>query len=262
MKWNINELEESFAGKAFGYRLHYYAKIGSTNDEAFHLGLAGAPEGTAVLADTQTKGRGRFQRSWHSPAGANIYTSVILRPSLKITESSQIPIMAGVAVADALERYCSGKISLKWPNDVLVHEKKIAGILSQARMMGNHLDFIVLGIGINVNMRHELFPEKICGTATSLILEAGREIRREDVLISLYENLEKWYKQLTQKGFGSVKFKWLSMTSMIGRNVQVAFKNETVVGKATEIDDDGSLILLTDGNKKITVSSGDATMKR
>lgn len=262
MNWNLKELEEGRAGKIVGWKIYYYSETGSTNDEAFNLGIAGAPEGTVVVADSQLKGRGRFQRSWHSPAGTNIYTSVILRPSLKISESSRIPVMAGVAVGDVLDRYCPGSISLKWPNDILVNEKKVSGILSQAKITAKRIDFIVLGIGINVNMKKELFPEDIRDTATSLALEAGREIARQDVLISLYENLEKWYKQLTLNGFGSVKSRWLRMTSMIGRNVQVVFKDEIIEGKATDMDDNGSLILMVNENKTIQISAGDATVKK
>jgi BirA family transcriptional regulator, biotin operon repressor / biotin---[acetyl-CoA-carboxylase] ligase len=260
MDWNLKILEERLAGKIFGRKIYYYSETGSTNDEAFSLGKACAPEGTGVIADSQSGGKGRFGRSWHSPRGANIYTSVILRPQMESSEISRIPIMAGVAVAEVLDAFCPGKISLKWPNDVLLNDKKVCGILSTAKITAGKIDFIVLGIGINVNMSGNQFSEEIRDSATSLFVETGRELSREELIISLYENLEKWYKQLTQKEFGCIKEKWLNLTPMIGQDVQVVFQDEIIAGKAAGIDDDGSLILMAGGNKEIKVSAGDATI--
>ena len=168
--------------------------------------------------------------------------------------------MAGIAVAEVLDKYYPSKIKLKWPNDVLLNNKKVCGILSQAKIAGKEIDFIVLGIGINVNIKHNELPLEICDSATSLIMETGREISRQELIISLYENLTKWYKQLLKKGFGSIREKWLSLTPMIGQTVQVMFYEETVSGQAIGLDEDGSLILLTDKNETIRISAGDATI--
>jgi len=260
MNFNEETLKKSLAGKCFGHQLYYFTETGSTNDEAFSLGLAGAPQGTVVIADSQTKGKGRMQRLWHSPKNSNIYTSVILRPPVQPSKASQIPIAAGVAVAEVLETYCPDKVRLKWPNDVLVEGKKVCGILAQMKTFADAVDFVVLGIGINVNLSREQFPRDIQEIATSLAVETGREISRLELIISLYENLEKCYKKLLQKGFGPIKEKWLELAPMIGRTVQVTFKDETLEGKATGLDDDGSLILLTEGAKEIKVSAGDATI--
>jgi BirA family transcriptional regulator, biotin operon repressor / biotin---[acetyl-CoA-carboxylase] ligase len=260
MNFNEESLKNNLAGKLFGHNLYYYSEAGSTNDEAFSLGLAGAPEGTVVIADSQNKGKGRMQRLWHSPSGSNIYTSVILRPQMQLSKASQIPMLAGVAVAETLETYCPDKVQLKWPNDVLISGKKVCGILAQMKTSADAIDFVVLGIGINVNLSREQFPPDIQKIATSLAIEAGREISRLELIISLYENLEKCYKQLLQIGFGPIKEKWLELSPMIGQTVQVIFKDETVEGKATGLDDDGSLILIIEGNKEIKVSAGDATI--
>lgn len=260
MDWNLDVLEKRLAGKLFGHKLFYYSETESTNDEAFSLGIAGTPEGTVVIADSQSRGKGRLQRSWYSPAGGNIYTSVILRPQRESSQTSQIPIMAGVAIAEVLEDYCPDKIKLKWPNDILIDEKKVCGILTQARITAKEIDFVVLGMGINVNIGRNQLPKEIRDSATSLSMETGREILRLELIIDLYENLAKWYKQLLQKGFGRIKEKWLSLTPMIGEMVQVKFQEEAVSGKAIGLDDDGSLILLTSGNKEVKVSAGDATI--
>jgi BirA family transcriptional regulator, biotin operon repressor / biotin---[acetyl-CoA-carboxylase] ligase len=260
MYLNQEELKQNLAGKFIGHWLHYYEEIGSTNDEAFRLGVAGAPEGTALIAESQSAGKGRMQRVWHSPAGANIYTSVILRPTFEPSRAPQISIVAGVAVAETLNAYCPGKVWLKWPNDVLIGGKKICGILAQMKMAISAIDFVVVGIGINVNLKHEEFPRDIQEIATSLALETGREISRLELIISLYENMAKWYRDLTQNGFGSIKEKWLGLSSMIGQPVSVMFRQEAVSGKAIGLDDDGSLILLTVGNAIVKVTAGDTTI--
>jgi BirA family transcriptional regulator, biotin operon repressor / biotin---[acetyl-CoA-carboxylase] ligase len=260
MDWNEDLLRKSLTGKLIGHKLYYFPQTGSTNDEAFRLGVAGLPEGTAVIADSQTKGRGRMARVWHSPAGSNIYTSLILRPQLKPAAAPQISLVAGVAVAELLEQYCCGQVELKWPNDVLVTGKKICGILAQMKTVGEDVDFIVVGIGINVNIRLNQFPVEIRDTVMSLRSETGQEINRHDVIISLYENFAKWYKKLLQNGFAAIKEKWLHLAPMIGQDVQIMLQNEKIVGKALDLADDGSLIVLMADNEKLKISAGDATI--
>ncbi|MEQ8254235.1 MAG: biotin--[acetyl-CoA-carboxylase] ligase, partial [Smithellaceae bacterium] len=133
MDWNEDFLRKSLTGKLIGHKLYYVPQTGSTNDDAYLLGVEGMPEGTVVLADSQTSGKGRMARVWHSPAGSNIYTSIVLRPSLQPADAPQISLVAGVAVAELLEGYCSGRVELKWPNDVLVGGRKICGILAQMK---------------------------------------------------------------------------------------------------------------------------------
>ncbi|MEN6508714.1 MAG: biotin--[acetyl-CoA-carboxylase] ligase [Smithella sp.] len=260
MSLNSESLKKNLAGKMIGHRLHYYKDIGSTNDEAFRLGEEGAPEGTVLIAESQSSGRGRMQRIWYSPPGANIYTSMILRPPVGTIQATQIPIAAGVAVAETINEFCPGKASIKWPNDVLIGGKKVCGILAQMKMSGQTVDFIVVGIGINVNLAREQYPHDIQEIATSLAIEAGREISRPDLIIRLYENMAKWYRELTRNGFSAVRERWLNLSEMIGKTVSVMFQNETVSGKAVGLDEDGSLILMTANNQKLTVSAGDATI--
>ncbi len=260
MNLKVESLKHQLAGKFIGHQLHYYEEIGSTNDEGFRLGIQGASEGTVLIAESQNAGKGRMQRVWHSPAGANIYTSIILRPKFETVRAPQISIAAGVAVAETLNHYCQGKVQLKWPNDVLIGGKKVCGILAQMKMSAGAIDFVVLGIGINVNLSSEQFPSDIQAIATSLAIETGREISRLELIIRLYENLTKWYKQLLQNGFSPIKEKWLSRSSMIGKPVSVLFREEAVSGTAIGLDDDGALILLAAGNKEMKVSAGDATI--
>lgn len=260
MNLNPESLKQNLAGKFIGHELHYFEETGSTNDDAFRLGLSGAPEGTVVIAESQNAGKGRMQRVWHSPAGASIYTSIVLRPSFETTRATQIPIAAGVAVAETLNPCCQGRARLKWPNDVLIGGKKVCGILAQMKMVEAGIDFVVVGIGINVNLRNEQFPNDIREIATSVASEAGHEISRPELIIRLYENLTKWYKNLMNCGFEPVRDVWLRQTPMIGQAVQVMFHEEVVSGTAIGLDDDGSLILQTEANQTLRVSAGDASI--
>lgn len=260
MPLNEASLKKHLAGKFIGHSLHYYEEVGSTNDEAFRLGARGASEGTALIAECQSAGRGRMRRTWHSPPGANIYTSVILRPRFEPERAPQISLAAGVAVAETLDHYCPGKVFLKWPNDAQIGGKKVCGILTQMKTAAGVIDFVVVGIGVNVNCNLEKFPEDIRTMATSLSAETGREASRLELIILLYENLAKCYRELAQNGFAPLRKKWLERTAMIGKPVSVLFGNETVSGVAADLDEDGSLVIQTDGNKKVKVAAGDATV--
>lgn len=243
-----------------GHSIHYYKEIGSTNDEAFRLGSAGAPHGTALIAEGQSAGKGRMQRIWHSPPGVNVYTSVILRPSFELARAPQLSLAAGVAVAETLEACCPGRIALKWPNDALIGGKKVCGILSQMKMKASAIDFVVLGIGINVNLTREQFPPDIREVATSIAVETGRKTDLDSLINRLYENLTKWYSTLVSRGFEPVRQTWLGLAPMIGQTVSIRFGEEEVSGTAEGIDDDGSLILKTKTNSILRASAGDATI--
>lgn len=253
-------LSKNHAGRPIGHKIYFYEQTGSTNDDAFGLGSEGQPHGTVVIADTQTTGRGRMSRSWHSPPGANIYTSILLRPEFTPARAPQISIAAGVAVAETLHKYCPDKVQLKWPNDVLIAGKKICGILSQMKLSAEAIDFVVVGIGINVNMVKGQLPEELRETATSLSIETGHELARSELIICLFENMAKWYRKLTEEGFDPVKNKWLSLSPMIGWPVTVRFHDETISGRAAGLGDDGSLAVVTGSSETIFVSAGDATI--
>ncbi len=258
---NDSEMQFACPSEAvIGHQIHYYKEIGSTNDEAFRLGSAGAPHGTALIAEGQSAGKGRMQRIWHSPPGVNVYTSVILRPSFEPARAPQLSLAAGVAVAETLEAYCAGRIELKWPNDAQIGGKKVCGILSQMKMKASAIDFVVLGIGINVNLTREQFPPDIREIATSIAVETGRKTDLDSLINRLYENLTKWYSTLVSRGFEPVRQTWLGLAPMIGQTVSIRFGEEEVSGTAEGIDDDGSLILKTKTNSILRASAGDATI--
>lgn len=260
MSYDVTFLKESLQNNFFGGHIIYSRDTKSTNEDAFLLALQGAGEGVAVLADSQSKGRGRYGRSWHSPPGKNIYLSVILRPPIGLDEASRIPILAGVAAAETIEYFCTGNVFLKWPNDVFMDNKKVCGILTQLKAAEHQIHFIVLGIGINVNIKAEEFPDELKASATSMLVQNGAFLKREDVIIIFFEKLAKWYKKLLKKGFEDIQSAWLKKTDMIGKKVIINCLGEMISGSAQGIDNRGSLILVNDQNETLTVCAGDATM--
>jgi len=250
MLFNEELLRAFLTTSVFGKQIQLLEKTVSTNNQAFSLAFKGAPEGTAVLADCQTGGKGRLSRSWFSPPGKNIYTTVVLRPQMEPALAPQITLISGVAVAELLNRYCPGKVSLKWPNDVLIGGRKVCGILAESRSSAVKIEYIVVGIGININMTEEDLDEDLRRIATSLKIETGRDYVREEVAARLYESLEKWYLIFRDSGFAPVREKWLECAGMTGKEICYVSQGATVKGRVAGMDNDGALLCDVNGEIK------------
>ncbi len=256
------KLQKSLSGRLIGRKVIYLKTIDSTNDCAFDLARKGVDEGAVILADEQTKGKGRLQRVWQSPPGLNIYTSVILRPSLQPAVAPQITLTAGVAVADLLSQYGLRRVSLKWPNDVQIGGRKVCGILTEMKALGDRVDFVVVGIGLNVNMRKEDFDAGIRDRATSIREETGGVIPRQELAVQLYHHLEKWYKMLLQEGFSPVRERWLAFAGILGRKIRVEAGKDAQGGEVTGVDEDGALITKNESGLRQRVITGDIIVER
>jgi len=243
MEFNVEELRACFLTRIIGRRIEYYEELESTNTEALRLALENAPEGTVVIADAQSEGRGRLDRIWESPPSLNLYLSVVLRPDIPAAASSLVPLMIGVAVADIISKYGPGQVRLKWPNDVLIDGKKICGILTEMRTKADRVHFIIVGIGVNINMRKLDFPRGIRETATSLRILTECELDRIDVAIRLFESLERWYRIFLSGGEAAIREKWLQYADIIGKRIEVVFKSETQRGTVVGLDEHGALLL-------------------
>lgn len=184
------------------------AETTSTNDILKELALAGAAEGTTVAADAQTKGRGRMGRTWESPPRSGVYVSVLLRPALRAADSGWLAILAGVATADALSGLGLQGIALKWPNDVLVRGRKIAGILVEPRVADERIEFAVVGIGVNVRQKAGDWTGGLQETATSCLME-GADVSCDEVMLLLLEHLDRWYLRLELKGGQGLMQAWV-----------------------------------------------------
>jgi BirA family biotin operon repressor/biotin-[acetyl-CoA-carboxylase] ligase len=230
--------------KILGYPCHYFSTIDSTNVYAAKITREGATEGTIVIADAQSGGKGRLGRSWISPPGVNLYLSVILRPSVSVSIAPQLNLLAAVAVADAIAEVCQLTPTIKWPNDVLLTGKKVCGILAEMQTEGGELQAVILGIGVNINAPRSAFPEELQEKASSLLLVSGRTIERSTFTASLLTHLEKYYVLWLEQGFPVLRTNWEHHASaVLGRYIAVAVPEGTVTGIALGLDADGALLV-------------------
>jgi len=255
------EIQAGLGTKQIGKRIYTLSQASSTNEVAFGLALKGAEEGVVVLAESQIKGKGRMGRPWESPAGLNIYLSLILRPRIVPSKTPLITLMAAVACAEAIDKVTGLLPAIKWPNDLLLERKKLGGILTEADMELDRINFVVVGIGINVNMTRALFPPSIKDTATSLQEALGREISRIALIQSILRNMEQWYQRLGQGRGEEIRRRWKELSLVKGQAIEVTSLGEVVRGTALDIDEDGALLVQTDTNTIKRVVAGDVTLK-
>jgi len=248
--WEIAyDLHSKFLGKNF----YYLDTVDSTMEEAFHYGLNNCPEGTVIAADYQLKGRGRFNRIWVSPKAKGLYFSFILKPELSPQEVSKLTLLAGVGCLRAFASIAGLKCSVKWPNDILVHGKKLCGILTEVHADQDRVHFVVVGVGINVNASEKQIPD----SATSIFLETGHKMLRQDVLKRVLENIETAYCSFLQDGFAHIRQEWAQSCDLWGKRIKVHLPHRTIEGQALDIDENGCLIIRTDFGLHERIVSGD-----
>jgi BirA family biotin operon repressor/biotin-[acetyl-CoA-carboxylase] ligase len=257
-----SEIKPILNTKWIGKTIHYYHALDSTNSKAYQLALNGAEEGELVIAELQEKGRGRVERQWFSPPLLNLYLSVILRPSIPPHQASLITLMAAVATASSIQNFSGISPLIKWPNDILLRDRKVAGLLNEIHSETDRIHFVILGIGVNLNMGERMLPKAIRAIATSLMIEMGQTISRKAFLQSLLLELEKWYTIFLKQGSDMILKAWRDRAQIKGRRVKVTSFGETLVGKAIDIDSDGALILETKDKKRKRVVAGDVEYSR
>ncbi len=236
------EIKKRLKTEVLGRIVHYFPKVDSTQSVAFQLAQKGAAEGTVVVAEEQTGGRGRLGRSYFSPRGG-VWFSFILRPPFQPQFTLPISLMAGVALAEALKEATGLPLTLKWPNDILIGDKKVAGILAEMVAETDKVSFVVCGIGINVNIKRDSFPEELRPTATSLSIELGQETSRVDILCQVLERLDRHYSLLLQHGPPTIIEAWRRLPNMLGKQVRFTTPEGTLEGKAVDLDDQGALLV-------------------
>jgi BirA family biotin operon repressor/biotin-[acetyl-CoA-carboxylase] ligase len=253
-----HQLQTRFLGKP----LRFFSTIDSTNTYAACLVREGAAEGTVVIADAQSGGKGRLGRSWISPPGVNLYLSAILRPPVPVATAPQLNLLAAVAVADTIVEVCSLMPTIKWPNDVLVNGKKVCGILAEMQTEASVLRAVVLGIGVNLNAPLTAFPEELRDKASSLLLAGGQPVDRPTFTASLLTHLEKLYILWLQEGFPAVRPAWERYAAgMLGKRISVAVQEGTVMGTVLGLDVDGALLLREEpGRASRRILAGDVTV--
>jgi BirA family biotin operon repressor/biotin-[acetyl-CoA-carboxylase] ligase len=255
------EIREGLDTRVFGAQdIICVAETDSTNLRAKDLAVGGAPEGTAVIAGSQTAGRGRKGRSWFSPAGGGIYLSLILRPTMPPSEAPVITLMTGVAAAESLFSVTKLDARIKWPNDLLVSGKKIAGILTEISTEMDRIDHVVVGVGVNVNMPRASLPEELRETATSVLIETGMHCARVRLVQAFLEQFETYYRTLQDEGFEPIRKRWKELSDIIGRRISVEMIGKVQTGRAVDVDTDGVLVLEDEQGGLQRIASGDVTI--
>ena len=254
---DLAAVSENLQGRRLRGPFHYYPQIDSTNTFARARAESGAAEGEVVVAEAQTLGRGRLSRRWDSPPYVNLYFSIVLRPRLAPRHAPQITLTAAVALAEAVTFLLGQSPEIKWPNDILMRGRKLAGILTEAACDAEHVQYVILGIGLNVNYRHEAMPEELRDRATSLAEIAARDFPREAVLARLIHDLDRCYGVLEESGFDALRPQWEAFFGLRDRTVRVEHGGRLIVGRALGIDGEGGLIVQGADDRRYTIIAGD-----
>jgi BirA family biotin operon repressor/biotin-[acetyl-CoA-carboxylase] ligase len=251
------EIRAGLDTRRIGCEVLFYSSTDSTNDRAHELAQKGAPEGTVVVADCQSSGKGRLGRRWESPPGVNLYASVVLRPAISPYHAAQLTFLSAAAVARSVAD-CTGLVpAVKWPNDVLLGGRKVAGLLNELDAETERVHYLILGIGVNLNMQPDQFPSDLRYPATSLAIETGRRAERLAFTRTLLRNLDRLYDLYLEQGFGPVLPAWQEFFDMVGQEVEVDCQEYRLRGRVTGLDGNGALLLrLADGSER-RVLSGD-----
>jgi BirA family biotin operon repressor/biotin-[acetyl-CoA-carboxylase] ligase len=253
------EIKKNLRTKIFGKKIYSYRKVGSTNVLGFRLAETNAEEGTLIVAEEQTKGKGRMDRSWYSPPGVGLWMSLILRPDIPPFKAPGLSICAGLALALSIEEMTGIEAKTKWPNDCLIDGKKVGGILLELSAELDRINFVIVGIGVNVNHSAKDFPRNLDQTATSIKIKLGKEISRLALLISFLEKFERIYLDFKKNGLSPHREMIKSFSSLLGEKVTVKSGKEKIEGMAEDIDDNGSLLIKTKKGERV-VTAGEVTV--
>lgn len=251
------EIAAGLAAETIGRQIVTFRETESTNESAFRMAEEGAPEGMVVFAEAQSRGKGRLGRRWESPPGVNLYCSVVLRPPLLPVQAVQLTFLSAVAVARAIERTTPLRPTIKWPNDVLIDGRKVAGLLNEMSAETDTVNFVILGIGVNVNMERHQFPADLRQPATSLLLAGGEAVDRIAFARRLLAEVDELYTAFRRDGYGAVRQEWLARCAMIDRRVRVTMSGGSMEGVVTGIDEYGALLLRADRGGVERVLAGD-----
>ncbi|MDO8746639.1 MAG: biotin--[acetyl-CoA-carboxylase] ligase [Thermodesulfovibrionales bacterium] len=263
-EFSVEELKILVKGD-FGKEIIFHESLDSTNTLAMELAEKGVPHGTVVIADRQLKGKGRLGRTWFSPPKGNIYMSVIVRPEIEPKDATLLTIMSAISCAGAVRNLTGIEVKIKWPNDLMVSERKLGGILTEMKSDQDRIVFAVIGIGINVNASLDAFPVDVRAVAASVIEELrekgySQAISRTLIIAAILNELDRWFKVLIKGGSIQLINEWKKLSSTLGRKVKVVSGKDAISGIAADIDDEGMLILRLPSGWLKKISAGDVIM--
>jgi BirA family transcriptional regulator, biotin operon repressor / biotin---[acetyl-CoA-carboxylase] ligase len=253
-------LQAGLRSRVMGCEVHSYKSVGSTNELAKRLADSGAPEGTLVISEKQTRGRGRLGRNWHSPGGLGLYFSLILRPKIEFAKMPAMSLVAALAVCHVLDKYTGEKAFIKWPNDCLLRGRKTAGILVELSAELDQVSYAILGIGININHKPEDFPSRLRATATSVGIVAGKKIDRADLLRDFLYEFEKSYGNFHRYGLRFLGPELVKRSAVLGQKVTITLGKKKIVATAIGFDQNGAL-RVRDKSGVTVFAAGEVTLR-
>ena len=248
--------------KIIGRDIRVFEQTTSTNDVIEKLARDGVREGVVVFAESQTKGRGRLGRKWISPERKGLWFSILLRPELRPPETTQLTVAAATALRRAIQSATGLKPEIKWPNDILVGGKKVAGILTELSAELDRVRHVILGIGVDVNLGAGEFPADLKKTATSLKIEYGEALSRPELAVAILRALDEDYSRVCARKFTTLADEWEAHCGTIGRDVTVQIGDRKIRGRAESLDDAGALLLRTEHGQLEPITGGDVTLEK
>jgi BirA family biotin operon repressor/biotin-[acetyl-CoA-carboxylase] ligase len=254
-----HEIARGLKTQVLGQEIHGFRSVSSTNSVAHRYAAKNAQEGTVIVAGRQTAGRGRLGRSWISPPKVGIYLSIILRPTVAPAQAPGLSLVAALSVAEAIRHYPGLSAMIKWPNDVLVNGKKTAGVLTELSAELDRINYLIMGVGINVNHEPNDFPPELSEKATSLQIEQGHSIDRVRLVQGVLLQLEEHYLQFLKNGLKDQRKAIKAYSSILGRQITIRHDSKIQVGTAIDIDVDGALIV-TVGKRSLKLLSGEVSL--
>ena len=251
------KIKEKLNTRWLGQTIHFYQQLDSTNLTAMELALGGAAEGTAVLAEEQLRGRGRGNRSWHSPAGVGIYCSIILRPKLSPAKAQLLTLMTAVAIVKAIDQETGLSPRVKWPNDILLNNRKVAGILLESKVSLQQIEHAVIGFGVNVNHTSADLPPEPMFQASSLMIELDKPVERGALVAAIFAEVEGLYEMLQQEDLAMILQEWRHSSATLGQPIRVWQQGKVIEGIALDINEEGGLLVKPKDESLMVIHAGD-----
>jgi BirA family biotin operon repressor/biotin-[acetyl-CoA-carboxylase] ligase len=250
------------ATRVIGRDIQVFHETTSTNDVIEKLAHDGVKEGAVVFAESQTRGRGRLGRKWLSPPHKGLWFSVLLRPGLRPQETTRLTVASATALRRAIASHTGLNPEVKWPNDILLYGKKIAGILTELKAELDRVNYVILGIGVDVNLTASDFPADLRPHASSLRVELGKPVSRPDLAVAILRELDRDYARLAAGEFAAVADEWEEHCATIGREIAIRTGERRVRGRAESLGEDGALLLRTEHGHLERVTGGDVEMEK
>jgi BirA family transcriptional regulator, biotin operon repressor / biotin---[acetyl-CoA-carboxylase] ligase len=250
------------AQRVVGRDIQVFQETSSTNNIVEKMARDGLAEGVVVFAEAQTEGRGRLGRRWHSPQGRGLWFSVLLRPSLPPQAATQLTVATAVAAARAIEAVTGLSPGIKWPNDLVFGTAKCAGILLELGAELDHIRYVIVGIGVDVNLDRSEIPTELRGVMTSLAIELGRPVDRASLAVAMLEELDRAYARLRAGDFHELGDEWMRRSATLGKRVVIHAGNRRVAGVAEALDEEGALLIRTEHGRIERIIGGDVTLEK